>query len=140
MNGTRGSSDPTVIRSIAVTTDDLVTALEANWRGTKSVVLRVTPPFYGRMRARIHLTGGESADYDEPSPLHLTPGLFVSESTPSYPEADETRPEPYEIDEHHERHTAAVREWRTAVREHLRETVELPATDEPHEIEVKYLG
>ncbi len=92
------------------------------------------------MRARIHLTGGESSDYGDPSPLHLDPHVFVADSAPSYPEVDETRPDPYEIDEHHERHTEAVQEWRTSIREHLRDSVDIPTEDGPHEVEVKYLG
>ena len=140
MNETRGSSDPTDVRSIAVTTDDLVAALEANRRADRHVVLRVTPPFYPRERARIHLTGGEVADYSEPSPLHFDPETFLDESAPSYPEVDETRPEPYELEDHHERHTAAVAAWRTSVRSHLVDSVALPTRDIHHEVDVKYLG
>ena len=140
MNGARGSADPDAIRSLAVTTDDLGPALEANRRGDDHVVLRVTPPFYGRMRARIHRTGGEASDYAAPEPIHLDPGVFVADDAPAYPEADETRPEPYEVETHHERHTEAVRAWRSAVREHLRGAVALPTGDGPHEVEVKYLG
>ncbi|KAB1194118.1 hypothetical protein GJR96_12025 [Haloferax sp. MBLA0076] len=148
MNETYGSSDPTVVRSIAVTTEDVVSALEANRRASRHVVLRVTPPFYGRMRARIHLTGGEGTDYvaggegtddTESPPLHLDPESFFDASAPNYPEADDTRPDPYEVETHHERHTAAVSEWRTAVRSHLRDTVEFP-TGDGHEVAVKYLG
>ncbi|WEL25936.1 Uncharacterized protein SVXHx_1627 [Haloferax volcanii] len=140
LNGARGSSDPTAVRSLAVTTDDLVTALEANRRGDDPVVLRVTPPFYGRMRARIHRTGGEASDYADPEPIHLQPRVFVADDAPAFPEPDETRPDPYEVEAHHERHTEAVRAWRSAVRDHLREAVALPTDDGPHEVEVKYLG
>ncbi|CQR49823.1 hypothetical protein BN996_01298 [Haloferax massiliensis] len=140
LNDARGSSDPTAVRSLAVTTDDLVTALEANRRGDDPVVLRVTPPFYGRMRARIHRTGGEASDYADPEPIHLDPRVFVADDAPAYPEVDETRPEPYEVEAHHERHTEAVRAWRSAVREHLRETVALPTDAGPHEVDAKYLG
>ena len=41
------SDDPTVIRSLAVTADDVVAALEANERRDAAAVLRVTPPFSG---------------------------------------------------------------------------------------------
>ncbi|KAB1188314.1 MULTISPECIES: hypothetical protein [Haloferax] len=139
MNETYGSSDPSVVRSIAVTTDDLVSAFEANRRANRPVVLRVTPPFYGRMRARIHLTGGEGTDYVDPSPIHLDPEVFFDEAVPTYPEVDDTRPEPYELETHHEHHTNAVTEWRTAVRSHLRDTVEFP-TRAGHTVDVKYLG
>lgn len=56
-----GAADPTVIRTVAVRSDDAVTALESNRRTGSSrgddggrVILRVTPPFHGRMRARLH--------------------------------------------------------------------------------------
>ncbi|WP_396612470.1 hypothetical protein ACH9L7_04130 [Haloferax sp. S1W] len=140
MSGPRTSSDPTDIRSLAVTTEDLVAALETNRRSGREAVLRVTPPFYGRMRARIHLAGGEATDYGEPSPLHLSPELFLDETVPSYPETHETRPDPYDIDDHHERHTEAVSQWRKAVRNHLRERVSISTDDGPHEVDVKYLG
>ncbi|WP_411963585.1 hypothetical protein [Haloferax sp. YSMS24] len=140
MNETPGASDPTVVRSIAVTTDDLISALEANRRANSHVVLRVTPPFYARERARIHLTGGEVADYSNPPPLHFDPETFLDETAPAYPEVDETRPDPYELEAHHERHTAAVESWRTSIRSHLRDTVELSAGDVSHEVDVKYLG
>jgi hypothetical protein len=58
------SADPTVIRTLAVRTDDAVTAVESNRRtgsrpgdGRGRVILRVTPPFHGRMRARLHREG-----------------------------------------------------------------------------------
>ncbi len=123
-----------------MTTDDLVSALEANRRANRHVVLRVTPPFYRRERARIHLTGGEATDYTTPQPLHFDPELFLEPTAPSYPEVDETRPDPYELETHHERHTNAVAEWRQSVRNHLRDGVVLPMRDVHHEVEVKYLG
>ena len=55
------SEDPTVVRSLAVHADDVVQALETNARadGEVEAILRVTPPFSGRMRARLHLAGRE---------------------------------------------------------------------------------
>lgn len=123
-----------------MTTDDLVSALEANRRADRQVVLRVTPPFYGRERARIHLSGGEATDYADPHPLHFDPEAFLDASAPAYPEVDETRPDPYEVEAHHERHSHAVDAWRSAVRSHLRETVPLPRRDVDHVVDVKYLG
>ncbi|KAB1196132.1 MULTISPECIES: hypothetical protein [Haloferax] len=140
MNETHGSSDPTVVRSIAVTTDDLVSALEANRRANRDVVIRVTPPFYPRERARIHLTGGEASDYADPSPIHFDPEAFLEATAPAYPEVDETRPDPYELEAHHERHKTAVAEWRRSVRSHLRDRIELPTSDVAHDVDVKYLG
>lgn len=51
------SGDPTDVRAIAVRRDEVVAALEANVRRDAGTVLRVTPPFAGRMRARLHRKG-----------------------------------------------------------------------------------
>lgn len=128
------ADDPTAIDVLVVTTDDVVAALEANERREESVVLRVTPPFSGRMRARIHVEGSEG-DYDEPAPLHVPPGQCVG-STPPFPTPDETedriRSDPdvtYSPERHRRRHEAAVERWRAAVREAIvtRLTLETPA-------------
>lgn len=140
MSDARGSSDPTVVRSSAVMTGDLATILEVNRRGDSPVVLRVIPLFYGRIRARIHRTGGKVSDYAGPKPVHFQPRAFVADDVPALPGPDETRPDPYKVEVHHERHTEAVRVWRSAVRDHPRETVALPTDDGPYEVEVRYLG
>ncbi|MFC7203410.1 hypothetical protein ACFQJC_07790 [Haloferax namakaokahaiae] len=140
MNERPGSPRPTVIRSLAVTADDLVSALEATQRAGRPVVLRVTPPFNGRMRARIHVAGGESEDYTDPAPLHFEPTRFLEADAPTYPEVDETRPDPYDVDEHHTLHTQAVAAWRQSIRSFFRTAITLDTPDGPHEVSVKYLG
>ncbi|MFC6874448.1 hypothetical protein [Halobellus marinus] len=71
-------TDPRRIRSLAVTTADVVDAFEASVRGGRELVLRVTPPFSGRMRARLHAvdvvesatpsgTAAETGDVDDGS-------------------------------------------------------------------------
>jgi hypothetical protein len=137
-------TDPRRIRVVAVHTDDVLTALEARERGRRSAVLRVTPPFSGRIRARIHVEGGEG-DYDASGqPLHLDPGSFVDE-VPPFPTVDETEDrlratDSYTVERHREAHEAAVAEWRRALRDHRREelTVETPAGH--HRVRVAYLG
>jgi len=49
------SSDPTLVRSIAVTSGDVVAALELNRTSDDEATLRITPPFSARMRARLHV-------------------------------------------------------------------------------------
>ena len=139
------SDEPSAIRSIAVTREDVVTALESNLRSPGRTVLRVTPPFSGRMRARIHEAGtGEFVGEGEP--VHLDPGDLV-ESVPPYPDPSTTEDElraaddeEYTPERHRERHVEAVEEWRAAVRSSLVGTTELGAGDGSEEVTVKALG
>ncbi|WP_049936305.1 hypothetical protein [Haloplanus natans] len=140
-NGAASSDrDPTAIRAIAVTVDDVVTALEATRRSGRRTVLRITPPFSGRMRARLHRpTGDEATDA-----VHVDPADLVS-NPPPYPDPDETADrlraaDEYTTDRHHERHAAAVEEWRAAVRRGIVDAVALPTADGPHRVAVKRLG
>lgn len=48
------AADPCRIESLAVTESDVIDGLEAAARSDRDIVLRVTPPFSARMRARIH--------------------------------------------------------------------------------------
>ncbi|WP_136716170.1 hypothetical protein [Halorientalis salina] len=139
------SDDPSVIRSIAISVEDLVAALESARRNDRNAVLRVTPPFSGRMRARIHVEGAEG--YEEPEPIHIDPSSLVGDSAPDYPTPvqteDRLRADPdaeYSPDRHHERHTDAVAEWRGSVREHVVETITIDTQAGTHEIAVTVLG
>jgi hypothetical protein len=141
----RGSDDPTDIRSLAVTVDDVVTALEAVQRADEPAVLRVTAPFAGRMRARLHLVGGEGDDGREAPPLHVHPGAFVDESVPAVPAVDETADElrergAYSVERHREYHAAAVESWRESVRAGLVDRLTLDTARGSHDVAVKYLG
>ena len=133
------------VRSIAVTTDDVVTALEAVHRGSKPAVLRVTPPFAGRMRARLHVEGAEGGYDDERTPVHIAPERLV-EGAPPYPDPDRTEDElraageEYSPETHRERHVEAVEAWRAAVRESVVDCVELEVDGGVHRLEVKTLG
>lgn len=128
--------DPTRIRSLAITTEDLLAALEANARRDAGAVLRVMPPFTGRMRARLHLAGAEG-DYDEsPRPLHVEPERLLDDDAPAFPSVDATedalRSDPdveYTPERHRSRHEQRVETWRAAVRDHVRDeaTLKTPA-------------
>lgn len=133
------------VRALAVTTGDVVTALEANERRGRDAVLRVTPPFTGRMRARLHLAGAEGA-YEGPSrPVHIDPERLVRDP-PAFPSVDETgdelraSEEAYSRERHRERHEAAVAEWRAAVRDALVERATISTGDGRREVDVSYLG
>jgi hypothetical protein len=136
--------DPTAIRALVVHADDVVTALEANERRGAGAVLRVTPPFVARMRARLHVTGAEG-EYGDPRPLHVPPERLVADPPP-FPTPDATADEfraseeSYTPERHRERHETRVAEWRAAVRERIRPeaTIETPAGT--HAVAVETLG
>ncbi|OYR51992.1 hypothetical protein [Halorubrum sp. Ea8] len=141
------------IRSIAVHREDVASALEATLRSDREVVLRVTPPFSGRMRARLHAvdhgTAGEEAggsetserDGDSPTPIHVDPRDLVAE-VPPYPEVDETaaaHPDA-DIETRRERHAEAVEAWRERVRGSIVDAVELEVDGETRAVDVTALG
>lgn len=148
-------SSPRDVCSIAVSTEDVVTAYEARQRSSRRPVLRATPPFSGRMRARLH-DPGPAADADSPDTdldpetgaVHVPPGrLLAKDAIPPYPSPDETedaiREDPtveFSVEEHRERHVAAVEEWREAVRDAIADEVGLRLSDGRHTVAVKPLG
>ena len=113
-------TDPGAIRSLAVTTEDVLAALEARQRGRRDAVLRVTPPFSARMRARLHVEGTEG-EYEGDDPIHVRPEAFLPEGFPRFPGRD-------------------AESWRSRVRDSLRERVELDGSDGPFRVRVRYLG
>ncbi len=139
------SDHPHVIRSIAVTTSDVVAALEIQTTSNRDAVLRITPPFNGRMRARLHVA--QAGEYtDTPEPIHISPEGLVTADAPSYPQAvdteDELRADPelsYSVERHHEYHAERVRDWREALPAYIRETVTLETPEGRQTVTVKPL-
>ena len=137
------SDDPSVVHTVTVSTDDVVTAVEARRNG-EPAVLRLTPPFSGRMRARLHVA---RSGYDtDPEPIHLDPRALLTDGAPDYPEAAETedglRADPaveYTRERHRERHVEAVERWREAVRNWIADTVAVDIADSSLTIEVRTL-
>lgn len=151
------------IRSVAVHREDVATALEATLRSDQTVVLRVTPPFSGRMRARLHslgvtepeqstpdrnvvrsrpTDGAASTEPTEPAPIHIQPTDLVG-TVPSYPEADDTATQypDSDITTRRERHADAVDAWREQVRSNVVESVALESpTGNTHRVAVAVLG
>lgn len=146
--GGGGDADgPARIRSIAVHRDDVASALEATLRSDREVVLRVTPPFSGRMRARLHARDAGSADStpgesdDSPTPIHVDPRDLVAE-VPPYPEVDETaaaHPDA-DVETRRELHAEAVESWRERVKESVVSVVEIAVGDATREVDVTALG
>jgi hypothetical protein len=158
------SDDPRAIRSVAVTVDDVVTALEARTRAGRETVLRITPPFPARARARLHLVAdGGPDDAPDAGSIHLDPRELVDETLPDYPEVDDTADRlesgsesasggEVDRDRLHDAHAEAVADWRSRVRDHVVDRVELPVGagpdapgggaegDRSHTVAVKRLG
>lgn len=135
-------ADPTRIRSVAIHREDLLATLEATVRDRGQVVLRITPPFAPRERARIHRPLGDEYDDGEPA-IHLEPASLIDE-VPPFPTPPRTerelreREEPYDVERHHEYHAGRVADWRGTVHGAVRGRTTLPGTD--HEVELKWLG
>lgn len=130
------------LRSVAVSAQDLVAAVEANESGDAWTVLRVTPPFSGRMRARLHVV---QADDEDDETLHVAPARLVTDAAPPYPTPDDTADElraddeaTYSVERHRTYHERRVDEWRAEILDHVVETVTVPAVD--HELTVSLLG
>jgi hypothetical protein len=144
-NATVASDDPRSIRLLVVTVDDVVAALEANERRDAGALLRVTPPFSGRMRARLHLDGTES-EYGDPEPIHIPPEQFVR-TIPAFPSPDDTEDElrsdpetTYTPERHRKRHEAAVEAWRKQVRSALAEEMAFETGDDRQTVRIATLG
>ncbi|MFC7133328.1 MULTISPECIES: hypothetical protein [Salinibaculum] len=138
-------SDPTAIRSIAVSVEDVVAAVETNRTSDREALLRVTPPFSGRMRARLHLKLHEDPSADEA--VTIDPDRLLTDDAPDYPRPAETedalRRDPdaaYTVERHRTRHEAAVADWRAALPESIRDRVTLPTAGGPHAVDVYVLG
>ncbi|MEF8787204.1 MAG: hypothetical protein V5A45_14840 [Haloarculaceae archaeon] len=139
------SDTPRAIKSIAVTGEDVVTAAETNRTSDRTAVLRVTPPYSGRMRARLHVRLDD--EVEEPAAVHIRPERLLADDTPAYPRPSETEDElrtdpdaAYTVEHHREYHEAAVREWRNEVKNAILDSVTLETNSGPHEVTVHVLG
>lgn len=135
------TSNSSALRSLAISTEDLLAAMEADARGGPETVLRVTPPFSGRMRARLHVVQAT----DDEEPVHIPPRTLFDDDAPAYPTPDETADElrsredlEYSVDHHREYHEQQVDAWRAALVDHVVESITLPDVD--GEIDVSLLG
>lgn len=107
------------VHTIAVTAEDVVAAYEHNQRTDVRAVLRMTPPFHGRMRARLHVEQDDDPPTGMPSPVHVPPARFVAEDdVPALPRAPDTREwtgDDYSQADHYDRHVDAMDAWRDDV-------------------------
>jgi len=79
------AGDPAVIRSLAVSAEDVVDAFVYTQLNPGYAVLRVTPPFHGRMRARLHVSRDDLPGA-ETGAIHIQPRqLLESNVVAAYP-------------------------------------------------------
>jgi hypothetical protein len=140
------SPDPTVVHTVVVTAGDLTSALEANRTSGEHAVLRLTPPFSGRMRARLHVELDD--EYEQtPEPVHVDPDRLVDDSLPKYPRPADTEDElradsdrEYTVERHHEYHAAVVEQWRTDTLDAVVSTATIETPTGPTTVDVSLLG
>ena len=133
-------TDPTAIRSLAISATDLVSAVEATADGTETV-LRVTPPFSGRMRARLHVVQPD----DDDETVHIEPDSLLTGDAPPYPTPDDTADElraadeeSYSVERHRTYHEQRLAEWRESLPEYVVDSTTLGETE--HDVTVSLLG
>jgi hypothetical protein len=135
-------SDPTVVRSVAVHVEDVVAAVQARQEG-RPAVIRVTPPFSGRMRARIHV---EQAGEKPGEALHVRPDRLLGADAPEFPTAAGTEDRlrasdrPDTPEHRRELHLERIATWREAVADHIVDSLTVETAAGPHEIAVLSLG
>ena len=133
--------DPSTIRSLAVSPADDVNAYVYTQENPGQAVLRVTPPFHGRMRARLHVYRVDDAPLT--GAVHVDPAAVLDdEVVADYPPLDEEL-EHVDADEAkrlRKRHAEAVEKWQSRARESLVETVSIETPEGSREVDVKPLG
>jgi len=137
---TPDASNPTDIRSIAVSGEDIVAAVETNRTSDRTAVLRVTPPYSGRMRARLHVR--QRGDANDARQVLLPPDRLLDDECPPLPHPDDTADalmsadSDFTVDRQHDCHVAAVESWRDTVLTHVRDEVQHPTREGPLAVSV----
>ncbi|MFP9192440.1 hypothetical protein [Natronosalvus vescus] len=134
--------DSTPIRSLAVTAEDVVDAFGYTRENPGEAVLRVTPPFHGRMRARLHVF--QVDDSPETGAIHLEPErLLEDEAVDAYPTLESvaaTMDESADPETVRERHADALDAWRRRARAAIVGAVDLETDTGSHRVSVSVLG
>lgn len=149
VEGEDDDSDPTAIRSIALSPEDAVDAYVYGRENPGEAVLRVTPPFHGRMRARIHVYRVD--DTELTGAVHLSPADVIDDDVVAdYPDLEselaaadtesDTEPDSEAAERIRKRQAAAVEDWRERAREAIVDTVTLETDDGSHRVDIKRLG
>ncbi|WP_254769155.1 hypothetical protein [Salinilacihabitans rarus] len=147
------AGDPSAIRSLAVSAEDVVDAFVYGRENPGEAVLRVTPPFHGRMRARLHAYRVDDAP--ETGSIHLDPARLLDDDVvDDYPTVEAARsrvgddgdddadraggdPPPERV---REAHAAALERWRERALDSIVDAVAIETDAGPHLVDVKRLG
>ncbi|RQH01437.1 hypothetical protein [Natrarchaeobius oligotrophus] len=134
-----GGDDPSAIRSLAITAEDAVDAYAYGRENPGTAVLRITPPFHGRMRARLHVC--RTDDAAATGAIHVPPGDVIDDDVlEAYPTLEgEFDSGPTDTERVRKRHAEAVGEWRSRAREAIVDRVTLETVDGDHVVEVNRL-
>ena len=133
--------DPTTIRSLALSPGDAASAYAYTQENPGDAVLRVTLPFHGRMRARIHVY--QRDDTELTGAIHIPPASVIeSDVIEDYPRLEATLEEATSAasDEIRKHHADAVEEWQARARESILEATTIDTDDGPHLVELKQIG
>ena len=132
--------DPSVIRSLAVSPQDAVDAYIYSRENPGAAVLRVTPPFHGRMRARLHVYRVD--DTELTGAVHVSPAAVIDdEVTADYPVFEEAIVDDTDATvRSRERHAEAVTAWQDRARESIVDAVTIELADGTHRVEIKRVG
>ncbi|AFZ73364.1 hypothetical protein [Natronobacterium gregoryi] len=128
--------DPFAIRSIAVSTADAVDAYVYTQENPEEAVLRATPPFHGRMRARLHVYQVDDAHRTDA--VHVPPEAVISDGVlATYPDLETVD----EVDSERvgKRHADAVENWQERAKTALVDSTTLEIDGKTHEVEIKRL-
>ncbi|SFB87291.1 hypothetical protein SAMN05444422_102502 [Halobiforma haloterrestris] len=133
--------DPSAIQSIAISPDDAVDAYVYTRENPGEAVLRITPPFHGRMRARIHVYRVDDAHVT--GAVHVSAAEVIEDDVlEEYPqlEGELESVDDAEAERLRKRHAEAVEEWQERAAEAIVDAVALEVDGERREVEVKPLG
>ena len=146
------ADDPARIRSLAVSSEDVANAFVYSRENPGTAVLRVTPPFHGRMRARLHVYHVD--DTRETGAIHVPPAdLLTEEVVEAYPTLESVEGDladtPTEDTEAgssddpervHEAYADTLESWRERARESIVDAVALETDERTRRVTVKSLG
>ncbi|WP_126661800.1 hypothetical protein [Haloterrigena salifodinae] len=135
------NDDPTTVRSLALSAEDAANAYAYTRENPGEAVLRVTPPFHGRMRARIHVYRRD--DTELTGAVHVPPEDVIEDDVVAdYPdlEGELEDADPSETERIRKRHAEAVEDWQARAEAAIVDAVELETDAGPHRVDVKRLG